>query len=130
MSSNERLRIDEGDTRQITRQRRGRPITCPNCATTFESMRRFQLECPSCGHAWIEHTNRNIIDWLREQPGNLIGGFIWVVPVICLVAFLAAVVYEFANDIHDFGDFLAIAPLTAVLILLAASIMLIGRARH
>jgi hypothetical protein len=130
MSRRERLHVDDGDVRQITRQRRGRLISCPNCMRIFESMRRFQLQCPQCGHAWQERSGRNVIDWLREQPANLAGGFIWVVPVLLLFGFFGTIVYSLAKDVDDLEDILAIAPIAAFLFILTAAIVVIGRLKH
>lgn len=129
MSNKERLKLDEGDTRQITRQRRGRSMTCPSCTSAFESMRRFQLQCPSCGHAWMERSNRNLIDWLREQPANLAGGLIWVVPVICLAVFVLWIVAALVINTQrqSLWYTLEIALIVGVLF---GAIVLIGRTRH
>ena len=90
-------------------------------------MRRFQLLCPHCGHIWQERSRRNLIDWLREQPANLVGGFIWVVPVVCLIGFVAAVLYSFFKDVDEFRNVIALAPILGVLFALSLSIILIAR---
>jgi hypothetical protein len=129
MSSKERLKLDEGDTRQITRQRRGRQMTCPSCASTFESMRRFQLQCPACGHAWVERSNRNILDWLREQPANLAGGLIWLIPVICLLVFVAWIVAALVINTQRQNVWYTLEVAAFVFTALVVFI-LIGRSRH
>ena len=93
-------------------------------------MRRFQLQCPQCGHAWQERSGRNVIDWLREQPANLAGGFIWVVPVLLWFGFFGTIVYSLAKDVDDLEDILAIAPIAAFLFILTAAIVVIGRLKH
>ena len=129
MSRRERLRIADGDERQVTRQRRGRLISCPNCMRTFETMRRFQLQCPQCGHTWEERSNRNLIDWLREQPANLVGGFIWVVPIVCLLAFIGWIIAALVINTGRQNFWYTLEIGTIVLALFGAFV-LIGRSRH
>jgi hypothetical protein len=126
----ERLRVDPGDPRQLTHQRRGRTVTCPRCAADFETMRRFRMLCPACEYAWTERSRRNVIDWLRELPGSMGGNLLWTIPVVCLVGFLAAIVYNFANVVKSFDDFVAILPIGAFLLLLFGSILWIGSWKH
>lgn len=93
-------------------------------------MRRFQLQCPQCGHIWQERSRRNLLDWLREQPANLAGGLIWVVPVLLLFVFFGTIVYVLAKDVDALKDILAIAPIATFLLLLTATILVIGRLKH
>ena len=130
MSRRERLRIDDGDERQVTRQRRGRLISCPNCMRTSESMMRFQLRCPRCGHTWEEPSGRNLIDWLREQPANLAGGLMWVVPAAWLLAFVLAIGYLLGRNVDEWSDVVPFAPIVAVLFFVSAAILVMGKSRE
>ena len=129
MSRRERLHVDDGDARQITSQRRGRLISCPNCMRIFESMRRFQLQCPQCGHAWQERSNRNLIDWVKEQPANLAGGLMWVIPVVWLLGFVLVTTYLIARTVDGQRNVLLFALLAGVLLVLVTSVVLAGRTR-
>jgi hypothetical protein len=33
-----------------------RTLRCPKCRQTFETMRRWRMACPECGHEWEEAT--------------------------------------------------------------------------
>jgi hypothetical protein len=93
-------------------------------------MRRFRMLCSACEYAWTERSRRNVIDWLRELPGSMGGNLLWTIPVVCLVGFLAAIVYPFARDVKSFDDFLAIAPIAVVLVILFGSILWVGSWKH
>jgi len=92
-------------------------------------MRRFQLQCPQCGHTWEERSNRNLIDWLREQPANLVGGFIWVVPIVCLLAFIGWIIAALVINTGRQNFWYTLEIGTIVLALFGAFV-LIGRSRH
>jgi DNA-directed RNA polymerase subunit RPC12/RpoP len=129
MTSPERLRVDSGDSRQITRQRRGRPIRCPRCLTSFETMRRFQLQCPNCGHSWQEKSKRSVIDWLLDGRDHVLGGGIWLLAAGALVLFIAWVVYAVAIGISRIGaqDAIGIGLVVGGLL---AFVILVSRQRH
>ena len=37
-------------------ERISRVLRCPRCRQSFETMRRFQMSCPECGHNWDEQS--------------------------------------------------------------------------
>jgi DNA-directed RNA polymerase subunit RPC12/RpoP len=129
MTTPERLRVDPGDSRQITRQRRGRQFRCPRCGTSFESMRRFQMECPNCGHSWQEKSRRSVVDWLLDSRDQVLGGGIWLLAAGGLVLFIAWVVYAVGVGISRIGAQDAIG-IGVVIGGLLAVIMLMARQTH
>jgi uncharacterized C2H2 Zn-finger protein len=54
--------VDSQDPRYITREPGGRIVRCPRCRYPFETMRRFLMACPRCGHAWQEESKRTMIE--------------------------------------------------------------------
>jgi hypothetical protein len=129
MNRPERLSVDPGDSRQITRQRRGRQVSCPRCAASFESMRRFHMQCPNCGHDWQERSRRSVVDWMLDGRDKVLGGSIWLVAAGALVLFIAWVVYAVAVGISRIGaqDAIGIGLLVGGLL---AFVILVSRQQH
>jgi hypothetical protein len=129
MTQPERLSVDSGDSRQITRQRRGRQVRCLRCANSFETMRRFQLQCPNCGHSWQEKSSRTMIDWLLDSRDQVLGGSIWLLAAGALVLFIAWIVYAVVVGVSRIGTQDAIG-IGLVVGALLAFIILVSRQRH
>src|SRR5437588_12703531 len=67
-----------------------REVQCPHCLQSFETARRWQMSCPSCGYEWEEISKRTMGDrWAdlrRSMAESLALGMLWTG-----VAFLAIV---------------------------------------
>jgi hypothetical protein len=68
-----------------------RAVRCPSCHANFETARRFQMACASCGYEWEEESHRTtgdkVGDVVAELPQRVGFAIIWA----GLLVFLCAV---------------------------------------
>ena len=66
-----------------------RDVRCPNCGVIHATSRRWQMRCPECRHAWIDRSQRTLIDKLRDVRLEVFVAVLGVVTIIGALAFLA-----------------------------------------
>ncbi|HLG11319.1 MAG TPA: hypothetical protein VI876_06115 [Dehalococcoidia bacterium] len=62
-----------------------RKVRCPRCAAEFETPKRWDLDCPHCGHEWQEVSVQNRSEKLAQGFGDLADRLFK--PVMLLIAF-------------------------------------------
>jgi len=81
-----------------------RTLRCPKCRQQFETMRRFRLACPECGHEWEEQSHLTTSDKLadaRSQVGEyLFMAIAWAI----FLAFIAVVLMIFVIGVARATD--------------------------
>jgi hypothetical protein len=116
MTSSERSGDVAAESPEIGRQRRGRGVFCPRCRYPFETMRRFQMACPRCGHAWQEASIPTFTDRIGEPLERAAAGLFWLVgtfsvlivvgPIIFAIAFL--LYWGLTHEVWIFVGFLVL----------------------
>jgi hypothetical protein len=103
------------------------PVRCPRCAAEFETLQRWSIDCPECGHAWQPPSNRTSADEIRDKAGQLVEGltqaFIVGVGVLVIAAGIYLVLHVSEVAFSRFGL------LTAILILFGLTVGGMARAR-
>jgi hypothetical protein len=132
----ERSGVDSQDPRDITRQPAGRTVLCPRCRYPFETMRRFLMACPRCGHAWQEESKRSIFDWLSGLPELAASGLFWTAGAFGLLIVLGPIAFAifvllYWGVTHQAWGVVGLALfIAALLAALAAPRLGYGRARR
>jgi hypothetical protein len=72
-----------------------RTLRCPKCRQQFETMRRFRLACPECGHEWAEESHLTASDKLADARSQIGEYLFMLLSWAILLAFIAMVLAIF-----------------------------------
>ena len=76
-----------------------RKLRCPRCAAEFGTPKRWDLDCPECGHRWHEVSERSRSErlslWFGDVADRFVMRLMLVLMVAMCVAFVAPLFYIF-----------------------------------
>lgn len=101
-----------------------RRLRCPRCAAEFDTPKRFDLDCPECGHKWQEVSVRSRSEKLGLWLGDVADRVVMPLMLLVAMTFAAGFIAPFFYIFWRYSGFGPLGGLVASLVILAIGICL------